>query len=153
MRTMILARGIAWVGAVVTWWSLNVVWGTDIDAGKGPPGQWQRQVVGAGLLALIAAVTITATGRGGKSPGKVARGVALAASLSVALIVYLLRRAGLASFPHLLAGAGWTWLLAGGGFLLAATTLTYAAAQTPTPEESAANKKGKPGAKRRKKRR
>ncbi len=152
MRTMMLARGIAWVGAVVTWWSLNVVWGTDLDAGKGPPGQWQRQVVGAGLLALIAAVTITATGRGGKLPGKVARGVALAASLGVALIVYLLRRSGLASFPHLLAGAGWTWLLAGGGFLLAATTLTYAAAQAPV-EEPAASKKGKQGKKRRKKRR
>lgn len=149
MRTMMLARGIAWVGAVVTWWSLNVVWGTDIDAGKGPPGQWQRQVVGAGLLALIVAVTITATGRGGKLPGKVARGVALAGSLGVALIVYLLRRDGLASFPHLLAGAGWTWLLAGGGFLLAATTLTYAAAQAPVEEPA----KGKQGKKRRKKRR
>ncbi len=151
MLTMMLARGIAWVGAVVTWWSLNVVWGTDIDAGKGPPGQWQRQVVGAGILALIAAVAITATGRGGKPPGKVARGVALAGALGVGLIVYLLRRDGLATFPHLLAGAGWTWLLAGGGFLLAASTLTFAAAQAPAEEPVA--QKGKKAKKRRKKRR
>jgi hypothetical protein len=142
-KMLTVARMVAWVGAVIVWWSLNVVWGSDADAGKGPPGQWQRYVVGAGLLALVGAIALSASGRGGKPPSPLARGIALACALAIGLIAYLLRRDALVDFPHLLAGPGWTWLLAGGGFLLAATTLTFGLPPPVEPERKSGGPRNK----------
>lgn len=150
MKMLTVSRAVAWVGAVVVWWSLNLVWGVDADAGKGPPGQWQRHVVGAGLLAFIAALSLSVSGRQGKPPSWTARGVALAGAAGIIIIALVLRADALRDFPHLIAGPGWTWLLAGGGFVLSATTL---ACGIKPPDAPAA--KGSPPAskKRRKKRR
>ena len=47
-----IARAVAWIGVLIVFWSMNVQWGDDADAGKGPPIQFKRYVVGAILLGL-----------------------------------------------------------------------------------------------------
>lgn len=143
MRMLTVVRAVAWFGVAITFWSNNVLWGNDIDTGVGPPGQWQRQVVGAGCLALIAAFALSVSGRRGNPPSWIARGVAVASSLGVLLIGYLLRRDALGGFPHLIEGPGWTWMFAGGGFVLAASVM--ALGLTPAETKSPAKSGGKPG--------
>ena len=148
------ARAVAWFGVVVVFWSLNVRWGTDADVGAGPPGQWERQVVGAGMLALIAAISLSASGRKGNPPSWRARAVAFAAAVLILVIAMLLRRSALGGITgaDLIDGPGWTWLLSGGGFVLGATTMTLAlnpagsgsakpAAKSAGTKTSASNKK------------
>lgn len=118
-----LIRAVAWFGVFVVFWSLNVRWGTDINVGNGPPGQWERQVVGSGLLALVAALALSVSGRRGNPPSWTARGIALAAAVLILGIALLLRSRAMSGFEDLVAGPGWTWMLSGGGFMLAAATL------------------------------
>jgi hypothetical protein len=118
-----LIRAVAWFGVFVVFWSLNVRWGTDINVGVGPPGQWERHVVGSGLLAMVAALALSFSGRRGNPPSWTARGIALGAGALIVAIALLLRSRALSGFEDLIAGPGWTWLLSGGGFVLAASTL------------------------------
>lgn len=141
MRMLTVARAIAWFGVVVTFWANNVLWGNDIDTGVGPPGQWQRQVVGAGCLALIAAIALSASGRRGNPPSWLARGIATASSLGILLLAYLLRRDALGGFPHLIEGPGWTWMFAGGGFVLAGSVMALGLKPAPAAKPSGAGKK------------
>lgn len=126
-------RAVAWFGVFIVFWSLNVRWGTDVNVNIGPPGQWERHVVGSGLLALIAALALSISGRRGNPPSWKARGIALAAGVLIIVIALLLRSRAMSGFEDLIAGAGWTWLLSGGGFVLSAATLAMAL----TPAEAA----------------
>lgn len=115
-------RALAWLGTTIVFWSLNLRWGTDLALPNGPPAQWHRLVVGAGLLAAIAALAISVAGRKHTPPSWLARGIALAGGLLVVGLGLRLRsRAVEVGFEdYLLGGQGWTWLMAGGGLVLGA---------------------------------
>jgi hypothetical protein len=121
MRAITVIRAVAWIGVVVAGWSMNLVWGPDPAVGKGPPAHWERWVVGATLLGVIAAMVLSIAGRKEQPPSWRSRGVALAAALSgIAIALLLLRNARASGFAHLIAGDGWPWLAAGTGVTLAA---------------------------------
>lgn len=121
MRPLTLIRAVAWLGVLIAGWSLNVKWGTEAAVGNGPPGHWERQVVGAVLLVAIGAVILMAMGRRGAAPGWLARGLATVLSLGGVLIsVFLRQSANNSGFTDLIAGPGWTWLFAGCGLTVAA---------------------------------
>jgi hypothetical protein len=128
MRPITLFRALAWAGTMVVWSSLVLVrWGENPNLPAGPPGQWERLVVGAGLLATLAAVAISVSGRKRMPPGWVARGVSAASAALVLYIAYHLRSDALATgfTADLLGGQGWTWLLAGGGMVFGAAVGTF----------------------------
>jgi hypothetical protein len=121
MRAITFFRGAAWLGAAVVFWSLNVRWDADPTTGGGPPAQWERHVVGAALLAVIAALALSVSGRGERPPSWVARGVAAAGAVGViGIALYLRYTAKVQDIEYRLLGQGWTWLLAGGGLVLGA---------------------------------
>jgi amino acid transporter len=118
MRPATIVRAVALIGMFVAGWSMMVRWG---DIGKGPPAQWERQVVGAIVLCFVAVVALAAMGTAGTRRSAIARGVAVVAALGAVGLAFLLRKdAADNQFHHLLAGPGWTWLVAGAGFCLAA---------------------------------
>lgn len=118
MRAITFIRGVSLVGVVVVGWSMTLRWG---DIGAGPPAQWERQVVGAVVLGLICAGCLMFMGAAGTRRSWIARGIAAAAAaLGVLLAVLLWRDATSSGFPHLLAGAGWRWMLGGTGLCMAA---------------------------------
>jgi hypothetical protein len=144
MRPITLFRALAWFGVVVVFWSLNIQWGTDIDAGNGPPTVWHRTVVGAGLLSFIVALILSIAGRKGNPPGWPAR---IAATAGAALVLFLgWRLHGQADGPYTdaIAGPGWTWLMVGGALLAGAVIGTMG---LKAPRAKAAGSKG--GGKRR----
>jgi hypothetical protein len=134
------ARALAWVGAFVIFWSMNVVWGNDPDMGEGPPVQWKRQVVGAILLAVISAGALTLSWFRGGPPGRVARLVTVVGGLAILLIAWWLHHDAMRDFPHLIQGPGWRWLLAGGGFVLAGASLAMAAPPAEVPKKTGPKK-------------
>ncbi len=154
-----VVRAIAWFGVVVVFWSLNVRWGTDLDVDTGPPGQWERHVVGAALLALVAAMALSVSGRRGNPPSWLARGIALGGALSIALIGLYLRHDAVTGITgaDLIGGPGWTWMFSGGGFVLSAAVLALAlkpaetnkqkAEPAPPNEAPASSRPGRPPAK------
>jgi hypothetical protein len=120
MRPLTFLRAFAWLGAAVTFWSLNVKWGVSADVGAGPPGQWERHVVGAALLAFTGALALSISGRGGYPPALWARLVSLGSGAGIIVIAFVLRRDAFAEgFDHLITGPGWTWMFAGGGLISA----------------------------------
>jgi len=139
-RVAAAARIIAWGAAFIVFWALNVRWGDDPSVGNGPPVQFQRQVVGAFLLALVGAGALTWSFFSGRNPGKVGRWMGAGAGGAVLLIAWWVRRDAMVDFPHLLAGPGWHWLLGGGGLLLSASTLAMA---TPLPKGKKVVTRGK----------
>ena len=105
-------RAVAWIGVVVVGWSLNLRWGDDVNVPNGPGPLYQKQVVGAMLLALLAALAISV------SQKWIAKGVAVAAGAGGALIAITLR----SNAPDTVtSGAGWLWMAAGAGAALFAT--------------------------------
>jgi hypothetical protein len=150
MNILTLIRVVAWFGVFIVFWSLNVKWGTDPNIGNsGPPGNWERQVVGSGLLAFIGAIALTFSGRGGNPPSWRARSIALGAAVLIIVIAMLLRREALAAITGAdpIAGPGWAWLLAGGGFLLSASTFAMALTtrRRGSRPEGESTEKPKPG--------
>jgi hypothetical protein len=129
LPTLTLSRAVAWLGCIVTGWSLNVRWGSESGLGNGPPQQFERLVVGCLLLALIAAAALSWPSvrvgpRGSRAPRRGAKLVAVAAAALVGAIAVTLRgRATSAGIPHVLTGAGWAWLLAGTAMILGAALL------------------------------
>jgi hypothetical protein len=119
-----------WLSIVITAWSLSVPWGDEIAAGKGPPSQWERHVVGAALLLLVAALAISRTGGKNEKPGGVALAIAALASLGAIGLALDLRSTALAREQgHVLLGTGWLWMCAGActafGAVVSAFTLRF----------------------------
>jgi hypothetical protein len=144
MLILTALRAVAWFGVFIVFWSLNVRWGTDVRVDVGPPAQWQRAVVGCGLLAFIGALALSVSGRKGNPPSWKARGVALGAGVLIGVIALVLRSKALASFPDHIAGAGWTWMLAGGGFVLSAAIMSLSL--KPAESNKAHKEAGEAGA-------
>ncbi len=130
LRPITVIRAIQWLAIVVTGWSLSVPWGDEIAVGKGPPSQWERHVVGAVLLLLLAALTMTRTARKNEKPSGIALGIAGAASLGAIALALDLRSTALAREQgHVLLGGGWLWMSAGAcmafGSVVSAFTLRF----------------------------
>jgi hypothetical protein len=126
MKPITLLRALAWIAFAVVAWSLNIRWGADVRLGNGPPGQFERLVVGAMLLALVAAGALSVSGRGGAPPRLWAKGVATgAAALALILALTVRSRAIADGFPQVLGGPGWAWLAAGATGALAAAAASF----------------------------
>jgi hypothetical protein len=117
MRAITIFRAFAWLGVAIVFWSLNMRWGSSLDVGNGPPQPWHRTVVGAGLLAFIAALALSVSGRGGDPPGWVARAVAAVCAALVLLLAWRLYGRAEGMFADAIEGTGWTWMMAGGGLV------------------------------------
>lgn len=125
MSRTAIARALAVLSVALTGWSLNVRWGAGDNVRGGPPMQWERHVVGAALLAAVAAVLVFLASRAGAH--RVLRAAAVVLALGPGAIALVLRRDAAASnLPNLVAGPGWTWLAAGAGLSLLAAALTFA---------------------------
>ena len=137
MRAITLFRALAWFGTIIVWSSLILVrWGNDPNLPAGPPGQWEKLVVGAGLLATLAALAISVSGRKRVPPSWRARAVSAVGAALVLIIAFYLRSDALATnYAHLLSGQGWTWLLAGGGMVLGAAVGTFGLKPPATPHK------------------
>jgi hypothetical protein len=139
MRPLTVIRGLAWFATMVTARSLMLRWSIKADVHSGPPGQWERHVVGAALLAAIAALALSVSGRKGNPPNWIARGIAAAcAAGAVGVAFYLRADANSTGFTHLLGGSGWIWLLAGGLGSLSAATFALALKPASSPSDNAA---------------
>lgn len=128
MRAITLFRALAWTGTIIVFSSLVLVrWGENPNLPAGPPGQWEKLVVGAGLLATLAALAISVSGRKRVPPSWVARAVSFISAGLVLFIAFYLRSDALATgfAADLLSGQGWTWLLAGGGMVFGAAVGTF----------------------------
>lgn len=141
MRVLTIFRAMAWFGVVVVFWSLNVRWGTDVNLPNGPPTQWHKAVVGCGLLAFIAAIALSASGRRGNPPSWLARGIAGGCALIIVIIAYSLysKAAGNPMYEDMAAGTGWTWLAGGAGMVSSAVIGTLGLQKLPEKK----NKGGK----------
>ncbi|HWN70312.1 MAG TPA: hypothetical protein VNM90_21880 [Haliangium sp.] len=137
MRAITLFRALAWTGTIIVWGSLILArWGEDPNLPPEPPNQWEELVVGAGLLATLAALAISVSGRKRVPPSWGARAVSgVGAALVVFIAFYLYRDAQATNFAHLLRGQGWTWLLAGGGMVLGAAVGTFGLKPPPAPHK------------------
>jgi hypothetical protein len=114
LQPLTIIRAFHWIAAVLTGWSLNVLWGVDSATGSGAPPQWERHVVGAALLLGIAALAISLSGRGGKPPSRPALAIALAGPAGALGLSLLLRSKAIGGqMPHLVEGPGWKWMSAG----------------------------------------
>ena len=120
MRSITVFRGFAFAGVLIAGATMVMTWG-DGEI-KGPPAQWERQVVGAILLLAIALVALWSMGPAGTRRATIARGVAVACSAGGVALALVMRQDALASgFAGLLSGYGWSWFLAGNGLCLGAS--------------------------------
>lgn len=126
VRPLTFLRALSWIGVAISGWSINLRWGEVAAVGGGPPGQWERHVVGAAMLCGVASLTLMVAGRADRPPGLVARLVATSAAAgAVAVALFLRAEAGRSDLTHLLAGPGWTWLAAGSVVTAAAAAATW----------------------------
>lgn len=128
LQAMSFIRAIQAIAVIITGWSLSKPWGQELAAGKGPPSQWERHVVGATLLLAIAALAMMLTARG-KGSGAVAKpsfaalGIAALCGLGALGVTLTVRSAALSrGLDHALLGGGWTWMLSGTAIALGATS-------------------------------
>lgn len=150
MRVLTIFRAMAWFGVIVVFWSLNVRWGTNVDLPNGPPTQWHRAVVGAGLLAFIAAMALSVSGRGGNPPSWIARGIAGVASLIILAIAWsLYSKAKDPMYADMVGGTGWTWLAGGAGMVSSAVIGTLGLQKLPEKKGKSAKRKSGKSRKRR----
>ena len=114
MRPITVIRAIAWIAAVIAGYSMAVRWGTDPDVRSGPPAHWERQIVGAVVLAFLAAIMLMLSGSGTRQRW-LTRGLAAAFAVGTVGIALSLRASAESSgFPDLVNGPGWSWLIGGG---------------------------------------
>jgi hypothetical protein len=151
MRVITIFRAMAWFGVIVVFWSLNIRWGTDVNLPNGPPRPWHTTVVGAGLLAFIAALALSVSGRGGKAPHWIARAIAGLAAAGILFIAWSLYReahsGAIGNDVDAVAGTGWTWLLAGGG-MVSSAAIGALGLQTEGKDRDKGKSKGKRGKRR-----
>ncbi len=139
MRAITMFRAAAWFGVAVVLGSLVLVrWGENPNLPPGPPGHWERSVVGACLLAIVAALALSVSGKKRIPPSVAARAVAaIAAGLVVGIALWLRSQALATGFvPDLLGGQGWLWLTAGGSMLFGAAIGTFGL-KAPRPPKKA----------------
>jgi hypothetical protein len=121
---------------------MSVPWGDEASVGNGPPNQWERHVVGAALLLLVAAFTMTRTARKDEKPGGVALAIAGLATLGALALALDLRSTALDKQQgHVLLGGGWLWMCAGAsaafGAVVSAFTLRFRPASSATKAPAA----------------
>jgi hypothetical protein len=130
LRPITVIRAILWLSIVVTGWSMSWSWGDDPSVVNGPLNQWERHVVGAALLLLVAALAVTFTARKVEKPGGLALAIAGLASLGALALALDLRSTALDNNQgHALLGGGWLWMCAGActafGAVVSAFTLRF----------------------------
>jgi hypothetical protein len=150
MRLLTVLRGLAWLGVAVAGWSVNLKWGDDPALGTGAPTMWERHVVGATLLAAVAALALSISGRGGRPPRLPYRLAALAASalaLGLALSIYL-RVTRSEFYEHMVgivSGPGFAWLAAGTAMSFAAAVGAVGLREPAAARRSASKRRKKRG--------
>jgi len=129
---------------------LNLLrWGDEIAAGKGPPSQWERHVVGATLLLVVAALSMTATARGKTSgapppPSTLALVVSAGCAAAALGITLWLRSTALSrELGHVLLGGGWLWMLSGTALALGSTSFALIVRLQGTRAAPGSNKRVK----------
>jgi hypothetical protein len=136
----ILVRAASLIGVALAGWSNNVQWGTGSVRG-GPPAQWERHVVGAALLVVLAALAVWL----GTKPGAsrlIVRGAAVGFALGgLAVAFYLKSRAESLRLLTLIDGPGWTWLVAGAGTALVAAVGSFAVGRDVVSRRSRARRR------------
>lgn len=130
LRPITVIRAVQWAAIAVTGWSLSLPWGDEIAVGKGPPSQWERHVVGAALLLLVAALALSRTARENEKPGRFAIALAAATSLGALALALGIRSTAIdQGQAHILLGGGWLWMSAGAcmsfGAVVSAFTLLF----------------------------
>ena len=149
LRAMTFIRAGQWVAVVLTGWSLSLRWGDEIAAGKGPPSQWERHVVGATLLLVVAALSMTATARGKTSgapppPSTLALVVSAGCAAAALGITLWLRSTALSrELGHVLLGGGWLWMLSGTALALGSTSFALIVRLQGTRAAPGSNKRVK----------
>ncbi len=124
---MTVIRAVQFASIVVTAWSSAMPWGDELGIGKGPPTQYERQLVGAALLLFVGAVAMVLTARQGAKPGRFALAVASAASLGAIALALTVRSTATANDQaHVLLGGGWMWMAAGACMSLGAVASAVA---------------------------
>jgi len=158
LRPITVIRALQWVAMAITAWAMSLPWGLELEVGKGPPSQWERHVVGAALLLLAAAITMSLTGRKDQKPGGLALGLAGAFTLGALGLALALRSGAIdRGQSHVLLGGGWMWMMAGGcislGSVAGAFMLRFRPVNTaPETASKAPARRGSGGAKKKKKR-
>ena len=101
-------------------WSLTLRWGADPALPTGPPAHFERPVVGAMLLSLIAAFCLSVSGsaRNDRPPALWAKGLSILAALGAAALVAWMQSTGPSTA---LSGSGWMWSACGAALVLGAT--------------------------------
>lgn len=114
MRSLLYAlRLLLWLAALAAILAMLAVWGPDANMAQGPPKQLERHVTGVILLAIVAAIALTSSGRGTSPPAWWARGVAAVAGVAALAVTFAVRaKVQSEGTGHLIEGAGWAWMLA-----------------------------------------
>jgi len=119
MKPLTILRAAAWLGFVLVGWSLNLRWGANPRLPVGPPAQFERPVVGALLLAFVAAFVLSVSGAVGKGrpPALWSKAIALLGSLGAASLVAWMHVRGPSTA---LDGSGWLWTASGAALVFGA---------------------------------
>ena len=125
MKPLTILRAAAWLGFVLIGWSLNLRWGADPALPTGPPAHFERPVVGAMLLGLVAAFSLSISGsvRSGRPPALWAKGLSILAAVGAAILIGWLQTRGPSTT---LSGSGWLWSASGAALVLGATSAALA---------------------------
>jgi len=139
LQLITVLRASAWIAVATAGWSLNLHWGTDALVRPGAPPQFERHVVGAALLAAIAALALAFAGPTRKATRRAAA-IAVACAMAAHGIAWWIRSLAISTGqPQLVTGSGWTWLVIGTAL---ATLAALAALRFKAPAA-----KPKPGSK------
>ncbi len=126
LRPITIIRAVQWASIAVTAWSSAVPWGSELGIGKGPPSQYERQLMGAVLLLLLSALAMTFTARKQEKPGRFALCIATGASLGALALALTVRSTAIENHHvHVLVGGGWTWMAAGTCMSLGAAATAF----------------------------
>ncbi len=125
-------RAAAWIGAVVVGWSLNIRWGDDEFLGNGPPATYHKHVVGAMLLAFMAALLISLSQ---KMPFKLA---ACAVAVGAGIIAVVIKTG---APDTVTSGSGLLWMTVGAGLAVIGSGMTLSL----KPPEAKKKPRRKPG--------
>ncbi|MBT8496504.1 MAG: hypothetical protein KJO07_25880 [Deltaproteobacteria bacterium] len=121
MQPITVMRACAWLAVVLAGWSVNLRWGVDQMVRTGAPPQFERHVVGAALLAAIAALALIFAHPKRAVARKAAIVATIAALGSHAVAWWIRSLASTQGQPQLTDGTGWMWLCAGTALAIASS--------------------------------